>query len=132
MEKKTSNKELNELRRDFALDFVIEPFFFAFTVYMLFARIQSLIAITARYPEYSFWTVWEVDIEMHLAVYIGFFVVIAAWLFLKADKSRREREQKRQLMNLLGDLQRAIKDLPDRVAESLKASKNDRKKSNEL
>jgi len=129
MDKKTSNKEINELRRDFILDFIVEPFLFAFTIYMLFSRLQAIIDIIARYPEYSFWAVWEVDIRMNLAVYISFFVVIAIWGILKADKSRRERAERKQLINMLDDLQKVIKDLPDKVAESIKSSTNDDNKS---
>jgi hypothetical protein len=52
MDKKTPNKELNEIRRDFLLDFIVEPFLFAFTIYMLFSRIQAIINISAKYPAY--------------------------------------------------------------------------------
>lgn len=117
---------------DFLSDIIVEPLLFAFAIFMLFSRIQAIMQLGGETPAYSFWTALVVDMEVNTGVYIGFFVVFALWATLKWIKHRRDVIEKKQLDNVLeqmnansSDLQRAIKDLPDKIAESIKLSRSE-------
>jgi lipopolysaccharide export LptBFGC system permease protein LptF len=133
MPKKTSNTDIKEQERaeflQFLLEIIVEPLLFAFVVLMLFSRIQAIINLTSANPTYSFWLVLEADVIMNLGLYIGFLVVFVVWVALKGFKHRREVAEQKQLNSTLSDLQKAIKDLPDKIAEAIKSSKNEDNKS---
>ena len=127
-----SSKQQLEALCDFLSDIIIDPLFFAFAVFMLFIRIQTIIDFIAANPTYSFWVVLEVDMHLNLWVYITFLVVFALWMFLKGIKYRREKSDRKQLTSTLekintsiADLQQVIRDLPDKIVEAIKSSKNE-------
>ena len=116
---------------DFFSDFILGPLLFAFVIFMLFSRIQAIINYTVANPTYSFWMALEVDMQLSPLLYISFYVVFILWIISKVTKSKKETSDKKQLNSALekistniSDLQQAIKDLPDKIAESIKSSKN--------
>jgi len=129
MDKKNSSVDTKTQERSEFLDFldeiIVDPLFFAFAVFMLFIRIQSVIEVAATIPTHSFWDALEVDIKMNLWAYILFLVIFVLWVALKGRKHRRELNEKKQLSNTLSDLRKAIEDLPDRIAEAIKSSNNE-------
>lgn len=120
-DKKTSNTE----HWEFLFDILVDPLFFAFAVSVLFTRLQAIISFTAANPTYSFWAALGVDVDMNPAWYIGFLVVFGIWAILKALKHRRERDAEERLDNTLNSLKTAIEDLPNKIAEAIKSSKNE-------
>lgn len=142
MDKKTSHIGINErLSRlwDFFSDIILEPFLFAFVVFMLFSRLQAIISYIVENPTYSFWKVLEVDVQLNPSLCIGFISVFTLWMTSKGVKYQKERSDKKQLSNTLEeintnieDLQQVIKDLSDRIedlpneiVESMKPAKNE-------
>jgi len=134
MDKKTSHsidKQTFDAFCDFLSEIIIDPLFFAFAVLMLFSRIQAIIEFTAANPTFSFWAILELDMEMHLGLYIGFIAAFAIWSLLKGYKYRREKAEGKQLTNTLekintniAGLQEVIRDLQDKIAESIKPSED--------
>jgi hypothetical protein len=78
--------------------------------------------------------VLETDIRMNTAIYIGLFTVYILWVVSKGVRYRREKAASHKLDNMnntlekihtdLNGLQKAIKDLPDAIAESIHSSTN--------
>jgi len=142
MDKKTSHtgtKQQLEALWDCFVDVILDPLLFAFGIFILFARIQNIIDYLTTNPPYSFWTLLEIDIRMNPGIYIGFFAVYLLWAISKAIRYRREKSESKKWDNVdstlekininLSDLQKAITDLPDKIAESIKSSKNAGNKS---
>lgn len=129
-----SNKKEFDAFCNFLSDIIIDPLFFAFAVFMLFSRIQGIINYVAANPQYSFWVILELDIEMNMGLYIGFLAAFAIWAFLRGYKHRRERSERKEINGRLErisigveEIQQEIKDLPDRIAESIMSSKEEGK-----
>jgi flagellar biosynthesis protein FlhB len=130
MDKKASNKKAAYAEFvEFLSDIVIDPLFFAFTVFILFERIYAIINLTEANPEYSFWAVLEVDMHLNLWIYILFIVMFGLWAVLRGIKHRREKAEKEELNNTLNDLRKAIEDLPEKITEAMKPLKDGDSKS---
>jgi flagellar biosynthesis protein FlhB len=130
MGNKTSDKKASHTEFvEFFSDILIDPLFFAFTVFILFERIYAIINLTEANPEYSFWAVLEVDMHLNLWVYVLFLVVFGLWAILKGIKHRREKAEKEELNNTLNGLHKAIEDLPDKIAEAIMPLKGGDSKS---
>jgi hypothetical protein len=133
-DKRTPNigvKQKFEAFCDFSCDIIVDPLLLAFVIFMVFTRIQTVIDVTTEIPKYPLWVVLKFDIQTHLSIYISFVVVYGLWAVLKRIRYRREMSEKKQLNHTLekintniANLQQAIEDLPDRIAESTKSSKD--------
>jgi hypothetical protein len=124
-DKKTSNTE----HWEFLFDILVDPLFFAFAVSVLFTRLQAIISFTHANPMYSFWTALWVDVDMNTGWYIGFLVVFGVWAILKALKHRRDRDAEERLYNILDGLKTAMEELPNKIADAMKPSKDSNDKS---
>ena len=127
----TSSKEDFIALWDLFVDIYLDPLFFAFAVFILFTRIQFVMDFVATRPEYSFWVVLEADMHLTPALYIGFFAVFFLWAISKGIRYRREKRDRKQLTDALQqmntsitNLQQAINNLPDKIAESMRSSGN--------
>jgi hypothetical protein len=141
MDKKNSRistKQSLEALWDSFVDALLEPIFVTITILLLSARIQNIMDFLTTHPAYSFWQVLETDIHMNSAIYIGFAAVYILWVVSKGIKYRRDKRESKKLDNIgdtlekmnttLNDLQKAIKDLPSQIAESIRStSKRDKK-----
>ena len=67
--------------------------------------------------------------HLNLWVYIIFLVVFGVWATLKGKKYQRERADEKQLKSTLEEISKNIKDLPDKIAEAIKSSRNEDNKS---
>ena len=135
MDKKNSRistKQNIEALWDSFVGAILEPLLFAFGLFILFARIQNIIDYITSNPVYSFWAVLETDMHLNPEIYIGFAAVYILWVISKGIKYRREKSDSKRLVDtlegintIISDLQKAIKDLPDKIAESIKSSENE-------
>ena len=126
------SKQRFEAFCDCCCDIVVDPILLAFVVFMVFTRIQTIIDVTIKLPNYPLWIVLGVDIKMNLWIYISFLIVFALWATLKRLRYKREMSEKKHLTYTLEkintnltNLQKAIEDLPDKIAESIKPSSNE-------
>jgi len=116
--------------------FIVDPLLLAFVISMVFIRIQIIIDVTTQLQTYPLWVVLWSDITTHLSIYIGFLVVYALWAVLRRLRYRSEMADKKQLNHTLeeistniANLQQAIEDLPDRIAESINLSNDENRES---
>jgi len=142
MDKKNSDistKQNLEALWDSFVDALLEPIFVTITILLLSARIQNIMDFLTTHPVYSFWQVLETDIRMNSAIYIGFVAVYILWVVSKGIKYRRDKRESKKLDDMgdtlekintnLNDLQKAIKDLPSQIAESIRSTNKRDKKS---
>src|SRR3989304_1200826 len=142
MDKKNSDistKQNLEALWDSFVDALLEPIFVTITILLLSARIQNIMDFLTTHPVYSFGQVLETDIRMNSAIYIGFVAVYILWVVSKGIKYRRDKRESKKLDDMgdtlekintnLNDLQKAIKDLPSQIAESIRSTNKRDKKS---
>jgi hypothetical protein len=110
---------------DWFADIILEPFLFAFAVFMLFSRIQSFLDYTTTHPQYSFWEILELDMEANTLIYVIFCIVVALWMLSKGIKYRRERRNQQRLNSTLekihtklGEIETTLKNLAGSVGHT--------------
>ena len=103
-------KTLLSLFDSFAM-LLLGPVLFAFVIFLLFTRIQTIIDYTTAVPEYSFWKIFNLDMAQNPLLYIVFFTVAFLWMIAKARQNNQQVREHKELVSLLKELIYITKDM---------------------
>ena len=86
---------------EFVSEILIDPLFFGYVVFVLFNRLESLIAYTKANPKYSFWQILNLDMENDMNLYAWFILIFFVWMVGKGWAHRQQVRNQRQIAKIL-------------------------------
>jgi hypothetical protein len=75
---------------EFVSEILIDPIFYGYAVAALYQRIQSVADYTENNIQYSFWELWDLDIQTDATFYTIFFIIFIIWVICRTWQSKQK------------------------------------------
>jgi hypothetical protein len=95
---------------EFISELIIEPLFFAYTIFVLFNKISSFTDYTKINPETNFLQMLNQDMNQDMNFYLFFMAIFFLWMLGKAWKHRKEESDQKVLVKILQDHDKLIQE----------------------
>jgi hypothetical protein len=110
---------------EFILDFVFDAFVLAYTVFVLFPRIQLILQQSTNAND--FWAIVGADINMYPEFYTPIFVIVGLWVVYKGWKMYKTNKKDQLTEGHFIAIEKAIIELTNEI----RADRDERKRERE-